>query len=113
MIFVQSVSRSIAFYATLGFEVGKSFTPAGNAEPSWAWLQSGGASLMITQASHPVDASQQAVIFCVYCDDVQTLWTTLRQAGVEVGAIDYPSYHPEGQFRLADPDGFDISVSHR
>jgi catechol 2,3-dioxygenase-like lactoylglutathione lyase family enzyme len=113
MVFVQSVSQSIAFYAKLGFDVGHSFTPPGDAEPSWAWLRSGGANLMITRASHPVDASQQAVIFCIYCDDVHAFWKALQLAGVKVGEIEYPPYHPGGQFRLADPDGFDISVAHR
>src|SRR6266516_1154217 len=113
MLFVQSVSRSIAFYAKLGFNVGNSFTPAADSESSWAWLHSGGANLMITRASHPVDATQQAVIFCLYCKDVQSFWTALQQAGVKVGDIEYPSYHPRGLFRLADPDGFDISVSQR
>ena len=113
MIFVRSVSRSISFYAKLGFDVGNSFTPPGDSEPSWAWLESGGASLMITRASHPIEASQQAVIFCLYCEDVQSFWITLRQTGLKVGEIEYPSYHPRGQFRLADPDGFDISVSER
>lgn len=113
MIFVQSVSRSISFYAKLGFDVGNSFTPPGDSEPSWAWLESSGANLMLTRASHPINASQQAVIFCLYCEDVQSFWTALQDAGLKVGEIEYPSYHPGGQFRLADPDGFDISVSQR
>src|SRR3954468_21599182 len=100
MIFVQSVSRSMAFYAKLGFEVANSFTPPGDGEPSWAWLQSAGANLMVTRASHPIDASQQAVIFCLYCDDVQAFWTALRGAGLKVGDIEYPSYHPRGEFHL-------------
>ncbi len=98
MLFVQSVSRSIAFYAKLGFNVGNSFTPAADSESSWAWLHSGGANLMITRASHPVDATQQAVIFCLYCEDVQSFWTALQQAGVKVGDIEYPSYHPRDNF---------------
>jgi len=62
---------------------------------------------MITRASHPIEASQQAVIFCLYCEDVQSFWAALQEAGVKVGDIEYPSYHPRRQFRLADPDGFD------
>jgi hypothetical protein len=103
----------ISFYAKLGFDVGNSFTPPGDSEPSWAWLESGGANLMLTRASHPIDASLQAVIFCLYCEDVQSFWTALQETGLKVGEIEYPSYHPSGQFRLADPDGFDISVSQR
>lgn len=83
MMFVQSVPRSIDFYAKLGFGVGNSLTPSGHSEPSWAWLESGGANLMITRASHPIDASQQAVIFCLYCEDVRSFWTVLRGSGFE------------------------------
>jgi hypothetical protein len=43
MMFVKSVPRSIQFYGKLGFEVGNSFTPPGQTEPTWAWLESGGA----------------------------------------------------------------------
>lgn len=112
MIFVQSVSRSIDFYAKLGFDIGNSFTPPGDSEPSWAWLQTRGANLMVARASHAVDASQQAVIFCLYCDDVQSFRSELQEAGLKAGEIEYPPYRPRGQFRLADPDGFDISVTH-
>jgi hypothetical protein len=84
MIFVQSVSRSIDFYTKLGFEVDNVFTPPGQSEPSWAWLESGGASLMVTLASHPVDASQRAVIFCLYCEDVRSFWTALQRSGLKL-----------------------------
>ncbi|HEY8133118.1 MAG TPA: hypothetical protein VII12_14655 [Thermoanaerobaculia bacterium] len=29
--------------------VGNTFTPAGEKQPSWAWLQSGGAQLMVAR----------------------------------------------------------------
>jgi catechol 2,3-dioxygenase-like lactoylglutathione lyase family enzyme len=113
MISVRSVVRSIAFYRKLGFEVGKISIPSVAAEPSWAWLQSGEASLMVALASHPVDGSQQAVILCLYRDDISGFRKALLQAGLAVGEIDYPQYNPRGRFRLADPDGFYISVAER
>jgi catechol 2,3-dioxygenase-like lactoylglutathione lyase family enzyme len=112
MAFVQSVPRSVEFYRRFGFEVGSSFTPPGAAEPSWAWLQSGGAHLMLARASEPVDPSQQAVLFYLYCDDVPAFRRALQDAGVEVGEIQYPFYCPRGEFRVTDPDGFALLVAH-
>jgi len=112
MIFVKSVPRSIEFYNKLGFEVRNTFTPADATEPSWACLESGAARLMVTTASHPVDASQQAVIFYVYCDDVASFHTALQREGLDVGEIDYPFYNPRGQFRIADPDGYEVTITH-
>lgn len=112
MIFVQSVRRSVEFYGRLGFEVGNSFTPPGQAAPTWAWLEASGARLMVTSASLPVDAAQQAVIFCVYCEDVQAFHGALQEQGLQVGEIEYPFYSPRGQFRVADPDGYELTVTH-
>lgn len=112
MIFVKSVLHSIAFYKKLGFDVSNTFTPPGISEPAWAWLESGGARLMVTLASHPVDASQQAVIFTLYCEDVPSFRAALQNEGVVVGEIDFPFHSPHGQFRIADPDGFDLTVTH-
>lgn len=112
MIFVKSVLRSIAFYEKLGFEVSNTFTPPGQPEPTWAWIESGGARLMLTLANHSVDASQQAVIFTLYCDDVPSFRAALQNEGIVVGEIDFPFYSPHGQFRVADPDGFDLTVTH-
>jgi hypothetical protein len=44
---VTSVTRSIEFYQKLGFEVGNAHTPEDASEPSWVWLKSGGAQLML------------------------------------------------------------------
>src|SRR2546423_11749332 len=112
MIFVQSVVRSIEFYRKLGFDVRNSSTPPDQAEPTWAWLESGGAHLMLTLASHPVDASQQAVIFTLYVEDVPSFHAALQNEGLTIGEIENPFHSPGGQFRLADPDGFDITITH-
>ena len=83
MLHVASVARSVAFYEQLGFQPGTTFTPPGEAEPSFAWLRSGGASLMVVRADAPVDPAQQAVIFTLYCNDVPTFRAALEAAGVE------------------------------
>lgn len=112
MLFVQSVPRSIEFYAKLGFEVGNTFTPEAQPEPTWAWLTSGGAHVMFAKASHPVNAALQGLIMYVYCDDVADFHSALQAGGVEVGEINYPFYSPRGEFRVKDPDGYDIEISH-
>ena len=112
MAFVKSVPRSIAFYEKLGFVVGNSHTMQGDSEPSWAWLRSGGAQLMLARASDPVVAEQQAVLFYVYCDDVNGLRGRLLDAGVEAGPVKHPFYAPRGEFRVVDPDGYVLMVTH-
>ena len=88
MVFVKSVPRSIECYGKFGFEVGNTFTPPEQTEPTWAWLESGGARLMVTLASHPVDAAQQAVIFCVYCEDVPAFRMALQSDGTSKGGLE-------------------------
>ena len=113
MAHVRSVGDSIAFYRKLGFEVRSTFAPEGRSEPTWAWLQSeGGASVMLALASHPVIAEQQAVLFYIYGDDVPATRSRLEAAGVSVGPIEYPFYAPRGEFRVTDPDGYVLMITH-
>jgi len=112
MAFVRSVSRSIEFYRKLGFSVGNTHTPEGGAEPVWAWLKGGGAQLMLARASEPVDPKAQAVLFYLYCDDVATFRTRLLESGVEAGPVNHPFYAPRGEFRVTDPDGYALMVTH-
>lgn len=112
MAHVGSVPASLAFYEKLGFETGNTFTPQGAAEPAWASLVSGSAELMITKASHPFDAEQQAVLFYVYVDDVAAKHVELTAAGVACGDIRFEFYAPRGEFRVADPDGYTLMITH-
>ena len=112
MAHVADVSRSIAFYEKLGFAVGNTFVPPGASGPSWAWLQWGQAKLMITQADQPVVAEQQAVLFYLYYDDVPEAKASLSRLGIETGPINHPFYAPGGEFRVVDPDGYCLMVSH-
>lgn len=75
-------------------------------------LQSGTAELMLARASEPVVAAQQAVLFYVYCGDVGTMHGQLADAGINPGPIANPFYNPQGEFRLADPDGYAVMVTH-
>jgi catechol 2,3-dioxygenase-like lactoylglutathione lyase family enzyme len=112
MSFVRSVPRSIEFYKLLGFRVAGDFTREGEPEITWASLESERAELMLAKASDPVIASQQAVLFYVYCDDVAVERKRLEAAGVRVSEITYPFYAPRGEFRIEDPDGFVLMVTH-
>lgn len=112
MLHVHSVPRSIAFYEKLGFAVGNTHAPEGSAEPVWAWLKSGNAHVMLAKASDPVDSGQQAVLLYLYCPDVAEFRAQLVARGVEAGPITFPFYAPKGEFRVQDPDGYALMVSH-
>jgi hypothetical protein len=109
---VRSVSESAVFYRKLGFEVRNTFVPEGRVDPTWAWLECAKANLMLARAGEPVVASQQAVLFYLYFDDVVATRSALEKAGVTVGRIEYPFYAPRGEFRVTDPDGYTLMITH-
>ena len=111
MVFVADVERSIEFYRHLGFEVGNTFADEAP-KPTWAWLYSGDAQLMLAAASHPVIAEQQRVLFYIYTDDVSAARASLDEAGLGPGEITTPFYAPRGEFRLVDPDGYVVKITH-
>jgi predicted enzyme related to lactoylglutathione lyase len=108
---VSDVERSIRFYARLGFEVRNTFTPEGADAPSWASLESAGATLMLARAEAPL-APNPPVLFYLYCQDVESARREIREAGVEVGPIARPFYAPRGEFRVVDPDGYVLMITH-
>ena len=103
---VASVERSVCFYADLGFKVANTVVPDGQSAPVWAWLESEKASLMVGLASGTIDASQQAILFYLYFDDIEQTRYALMQLGHSPGVITYPFYMPGGECRLEDPDGY-------
>jgi hypothetical protein len=112
MAHVQSVTRSIEFYARLGFTVQNTVVPDGAEEPVWAWVVSGGAQLMLARADGPVDPAEQAVLFYLYSPDLEAYRAGLVAGGVPAGTIKYPFYAPRGEFRVEDPDGYVLMVAH-
>jgi len=111
MASVADVERSIAFYRHLGFEVGNTFEPEGETKPSWAWLQSGNAHLMLSAMNKPT-ADKQTVLFYIYTEDVAAAQASLIEAGLNLGEITTPFYAPRGEFQIVDPDGYVIMVTH-
>lgn len=112
MTFVADVARSIAFYERLGFTLENSVTPPDSTAPSWAWLDSGDAHLMVARASEPVVPEQQTVLFYLYVENVAAARDVLAAAGLNPGPITTPFYAPYGEFRLVDPDGYCLMITH-
>ncbi|MGN7919260.1 MULTISPECIES: VOC family protein [Lysobacter] len=114
MLHVAQVPRAVAFYATFGFAIGNAhYEPSCGDDPVWVSLQSpGGAELMLVLADGPVDDTVQAVLFYVYCDDVAAMRERVLAAGIDAGAMAYPFYRPKGEFRVRDPDGYVLMVTH-
>jgi hypothetical protein len=108
---VASVERSIAFYADLGFKVQNTVVPQGQSAPSWAWLVSEQANLMVGLADGPIDASQQAVLFYLYFDDIKQTREALVARSHSPDEIQYPFYMPGGECRLEDPDGYVLMLA--
>lgn len=111
MISVADVERSIAFYSQLGFEVENTFACEGETKPSWAWLQSGDAALMLAAESES-NSTKHTVLFYFYADDVAAARASLIESGLNPGPIATPFYAPQGEFELRDPDGYIVMVSH-
>ena len=108
---VADVGRSVAFYETLGFSVGGKLVGQDGAL-DWVILEHEGAQLMVGRASAPVVADEQAVLFYVYYQDVAAAHAALIAAGIDVGPIQYPQHSPRGEFRVVDPDGYAVQVTH-
>lgn len=111
-VHVADVERSIDFYGNLGFVVGNTFVPEGATSPAWAWLDSGRAKLMLARADEPIDNTKQGVLFYAYCGDVPATHAALEKAGVSVGPIRTEFYAPKGEFRMEDPDGYVVMMTH-
>jgi predicted enzyme related to lactoylglutathione lyase len=111
MLSVADVERSIAFYQRLGFEVANTFACEGESKPSWAWLESGNAQLMLA-AGEDSTPTKHTVLFYFYADDVRAARASLVEAGLNAGEIATPFYAPQGEFEVVDPDGYVVMVSH-
>ena len=104
---VRNVPRSVEFYEKIGFRLAKTFAADGQTEPTWASLESDRAELMIARGE-----PANSVLFYIFCDDVPKEHERLRAAGITVSEISYPFYAPRGEFRIDDPDGYTLIISH-
>jgi len=123
---VASIERSIEFYQHLGFTVDSSHA-APDGRPVWALLECGDAKLMLAAASGPIAAVEQAVLFYLYADRVESIRRHLLSRGVRDGGtfvgsgdavsakatayeVSRPFYMPHGELRVHDPDGFVLLI---
>src|SRR5688500_1759188 len=116
MIHVEDVERSAAFYRLLGFEIGNYVPRTG--PKHWAWLYSvnaegwkRGPNLKLTRDNQAIDADAQEVLFYLYARDLKSVREVLLAKGVAASEICYPEYLPEGEFRVADPDGYTLMIA--
>lgn len=133
MAHVASVDASIAFYAKLGFLCESRFTDP-QQQPYYAAICSDAAELMLVRADGPVIASQQAVLFYMYTNDVKALRAHLLASGLKDGgvfaeratagqqceldnvetsivySVTHPFYMLDGEIRIHDPDGYVVLV---
>jgi len=112
LAYVADVPASMAFYEQLGFDIGNTHRDPSSGEVVWAALERGNASLMLGKASEPVVASQQGVLFYLYYDDIDATRAALVAKGLAAGEMRYPFYCPKGEFRLVDPDGYVLMLTH-
>ena len=110
MAHVSDVRRAVEFYQLLGFAVKNTVEHEGQLQ--WAWLQSGGADLMLARSARPMNPGAQDILFYMYAPDVVAYRAELEAKGVKVGPVQYPFYSPRGEFRIDDPDGYTLLVSH-
>lgn len=125
MAHVLNIQQSIEFYALLGFRIRSRFEHGGRVV--WAWLESGTAHLMLSAASGPIDAGQQAILLYMYSNNINGLRAALLAGGLMDGGKfgagpipgdgrrlvfepTNPHYMPEGEIRVADPDGYCLLI---
>jgi len=109
MAHVADVRRSVDFYKLLGMEMRGSLKTS-NGDLQWAHVGCEQAELMVTRATEPVVASQQAVLFYLYSPNLVVLREHLIAAGVRVSPITYPAYMTKGELRVDDPDGYCLLI---
>jgi hypothetical protein len=52
------------------------------------------------------------VLFYLYYDDIAATYEDLLRLGLPCGEMSYPFYCPKGEFRLVDPDGYVLMLTH-
>jgi catechol 2,3-dioxygenase-like lactoylglutathione lyase family enzyme len=109
MVRVQDGQRSADFYRLLGMEVRESLRNSLGVL-QWVDLVCERPQLMLTRASVPVVAPQQAVLFYLYSPELPALREHLLGKGSNVSSITYPEYMPKAEVRVEDPDGYVVLI---
>jgi len=67
---------------------------------------------MLARSARPMNSGAQDFMLYMYSPDVAQYRAELEAKGIKVGPMQYPFYSPRGEFRIEDPDGFTLFVSH-
>jgi len=108
---VADVAASLRFYERLGFVEDGRFEHDGTL--GWASMHARtvrAARIMFTCAEAPVDPDAQAVYFYCWTDDLTALHARLTADGLAPSRITHPAHMRDGEFRLKDPDGYQLIV---
>ena len=52
------------------------------------------------------------MLFYLYCDDLPAKHADLLARGIAAGPVERPFYAPRGEFRVTDPDGYALMLTH-
>jgi DNA-binding MarR family transcriptional regulator len=105
------VAASLRFYERLGFVEDGRFEHDGTLV--WASMHARtvrAARIMFTRADAPVDPDVQAVYFYCWSDDLTALHARLTADGLTPSRITHPAHMRDGEFRLKDPDGYQLII---
>ncbi|MGP6190577.1 MAG: MarR family transcriptional regulator [Vulcanimicrobiaceae bacterium] len=111
LVSVADVARSLALYERLGFvEDGRS---EDGGRLVWASMHARtvrAARIMFTIEPTGAKPRTQGVRFYCWSDDIAALHTRLTGEGLCPSPIEYPEHMRDGEFRLRDPDGYELVV---
>jgi predicted enzyme related to lactoylglutathione lyase len=107
LLHVSDVQRSVRFYEKLGFEVGNEPLKNDQGVTTFVWMHHGSAAqIMLTLTGRPLNPGAQDIMFYLYVTDIRAYRERVISRGVSVGALKYPFWSPNGEFRVDDPDGW-------
>jgi hypothetical protein len=67
---------------------------------------------MLARSGRPMNPGAQDVLFYLYARDIVEYRAQLQAKGIDVSEMQYPFWSPRGEFRVKDPDGWDLFISH-
>lgn len=106
--YVKDIEASRAFYELLGFyEVQSGRGPAS----AWSALRNGRDTVLLTSTHPPLPVPQFPLLFYFFFEDLDTLLSTLDDAGLKPVHLGHPPHAPGGEAKVTDPDGNTILLA--
>jgi anti-anti-sigma factor len=106
--YVKDIEASRAFYELLGFyEVRFGRGPVS----AWAALRNGRDTVLLTSTRPPLPIPQLPLLFYFFFEDLDTLLSTLDDAGLKPVRLGHPPRAPGGEAKVTDPDGNTILLA--